>query len=83
MSKGEKMEEQTIKVNISGDAPKPKFNEWEIESAAECLIRAEEIKQDAELMALVAPKLEKRTKAYKGIAEILYGKEENKENKEG
>ena len=34
-------------------------------------------------MALVVPELEKRTKAYKGIAEILYGKEENKENKEG
>ena len=76
------MEEQTIKINVSGDTPKPKFDEWEIKSAADCLIRAEEIKQDAELMALVTPELEKRTKAYKGIAEILYGKEENKENKE-
>ena len=48
------MEEQTIKINVSGDTPKPKFDEWEIKSAADCLIRAEEIKQDAELMVLVA-----------------------------
>lgn len=77
------MEEQTIKINVSGDEPKPKYDEWEIRSAAECLIRAEEIKQDAELMALVAPELEKKSKAYKGIAEILYGNETKKEGNNG
>lgn len=77
------MEEQTIKINVSGDEPKPKYDEWKIRSAAECLIRAEEIKQDAELMALVAPELEKKSKAYKGIAEILYGNETKKEGNNG
>lgn len=77
------MEEQTIKINVSNDADKPKYDEWEIRSAAECLIRAEEIKQDAELMALVAPELEKKSKAYKGIAEILYGNGEKKEGNNG
>lgn len=69
------MDEKTIKINVSGDADKPKYDEWEIKSAADCLIRAEEIKQDAELMAFVTPELEKKSKAYKGIAEILYGNE--------
>ena len=73
------MEEKTIKINVSNDADKPKYDTWEIRSAAECLIRAEEIKQDAELMALVAPELEKKSKACKGIAEILYGTGEKKE----
>lgn len=77
------MEEQTIKINISGDEPKPKYDEWEIRSAVECLIRAEEIRQDAELMALVTPELEKKSKVYKGIAEILYGNETEKEGNNG
>ena len=77
------MEEQTVKINISNDADKPKFDEWEIRNAADTLIRAEEIKQDVELMALVAPELEKKTKAYKGIAEILYGNSEKKEGNNG
>lgn len=74
------MEEQTLKINISNDIdkPKPKYDEWDIKSAADCLLRAEEIKQDKELMALVAPELEKKLKAQKGIAEILYGKDEKK-----
>ena len=75
------MEERTLTINVSGDEPKPKYDEWEIRSAAETLIRAEEIKQNEELMALVAPELEKKSKAYKGIADILYGKEEKKEGK--
>lgn len=75
------MEERTLTINVSGDEPKPKYDEWEVRSAADTLIRAEEIKQNEELMALVAPELEKKTKAYKGIADILYGKEEKKEGK--
>lgn len=72
------MEEQTLKINFSNDIdkPKPKYEKWEIEHAAECLTRAEEIKQNPELMALVAPELEKKLKAQKGIAEILYGSTE-------
>jgi hypothetical protein len=75
------MEERTLTINVSGDEPKPKYDEWEVRSAADTLIRAEEIKQNEELMALVAPELEKKSKAYKGIADILYGKEEKKEGK--
>ena len=42
------MEEQTLKINFSNDIdkPKPKYEKWEIEHAAECLTRAEEIKQN-------------------------------------
>ena len=74
------MEEQTLKINISNDIdkPKPKYSEWDIECAVNSLIKAEEVKQDTELMALVAPELEKKLKAQKGIAEILYGKDEKK-----
>lgn len=74
------MEEQSLKINIATEteAEKPKYDEWEIKNAVDTLMRAEEIKQDAELMALVAPELEKRTKAVKGLADVLYGKEEVK-----
>lgn len=72
------MNEQTLKISIASEteAEKPKYDEWEIKNAADTLLRAEEIKQDAELMALVAPEVEKRIKAVKGLADILYGTEE-------
>lgn len=74
------MNEQTLKISIASEteAEKPKYDEWEIKNAVDTLMRAEEIKQDAELMALVAPELEKRTKAVKGLADVLYGNEEVK-----
>jgi len=62
---------------------KKKYEDWEIEEAARTLLRAEEIKQDAELMKLAAPKLEKTVRAAASAAEILYGiqKGNNDENK--
>lgn len=74
------MEEQTLRINVSKDEPKPKYDEWEIKDAVRTLVHAEEIKGNAELMALVAPELDKQAKATKSAAEILYGqnKEENK-----
>lgn len=56
-----------------------KFDRWEIESAVECLIRAEQIKLDKEKMKYVLPLLEKQKSALDKAttaAEILFGKKE-------
>lgn len=56
-----------------------KFDRWEIESAVETIIRAEQIKLDKEKMKYVLPMLEKQKKAIDKVssaAEILYGKQE-------
>lgn len=71
------MEEQSIKINVSKEPEKPKYDEWEVKNSVRTLIEAEQIKANAELMALVAPELDKQAKATKNAAEILYGKEEN------
>lgn len=75
------MNEHTLKINVSQEEEqeKPKYDEWEIKNAVRTLIEAEQIKGNQELMALVAPELEKQAKAAKSAADILYG--ENKENK--
>ncbi len=73
---------KTLKINVSQEPEKPKYDEWEIKNAVRTLIEAETIKNNAELMALVAPELEKQAKATKNAAEILYGKEpQNAEEK--
>ena len=73
------MEEQgqTLKINVSKEPDKPKYDEWDIKNAVRTLVEAEEIKNNSELMAFVAPELEKQAKAVKSAAEILYG--ENKQ----
>ena len=73
----------TLKINVSQEPEKPKYDEWEIKNAVRTLIEAEEIKSNVELMAFVAPELEKQAKATKSAAEILYGNttQEPKENK--
>lgn len=68
-----------IKINVSQEPKKPKYDEWEIKDAVRTLIRAEEIKQDKELMSFVAPELEKQSKAIKSAAEILYGSDRKEE----
>lgn len=76
---------QEIRLNIEaqGLEPEPKFKDWEIEDAARTIMRAEEIKQDKELMALVAPKIQKQAKAAINAAKVLYGgKEKEGENNE-
>lgn len=45
-------------------------DEWEIQSAADCLIRAEEIKKDAAMMKLVKPYLEKKLTAITSVAQL-------------
>ncbi len=70
---------KTLKINVSQEQEKPKYDEWEIKNAVRTLIEAETIKNNAELMALVAPELEKQAKATKNAAEILYGQDQKNE----
>ena len=77
-----------IKLNIDAETVKEeKYKDWEIEDAARTIMRAEEIKQDEELMKLVAPKIKKQAQAAVNAfnaAKVLYGENENKgENNEG
>ena len=74
---------QEVKLNIEaeGVGEEPKFKDWEIDDAARTIMRAEEIKQDKELMALVAPKLKQKAEAAINAANVLYKKEG--ENNEG
>lgn len=57
----------------------PKYKEWEIEDAVRCIIHAEEVKQDKELMALVAPRLQKTVNAAANAAKVLYKGEDKNE----
>ncbi|MBQ8635341.1 hypothetical protein IJ425_04220 [bacterium] len=50
-----------------------KYEKWEIEDAIRILVRAEEIKADKEMMALIAPKLKEKAVAINNAANILYG----------
>lgn len=47
-----------------------KYGEWAVKSAAETLVRAEEIKKDEKLMALVKGELEKSAGVIKSIKEL-------------
>ena len=74
------MSEVNLNIQAETKGEKPKYDEWEVKEAVRTVIDAEKIKDNAELMALVAPELDKQAKATKSAAEILYGKTENKEN---
>ena len=56
-----------IKVKFEQDDTKERadkeYEKWEIEDAIRTLVRAEEIKADKEMMALIAPKLKEKAKA--------------------
>ena len=73
-------------LNIKVEADSEKLQEkererkWEVEDAVRTILKAEEIKQDAELMKYVKPELEKHTKAAINAAKVLYG-ENNNESK--
>ena len=72
---------QEIRLNVEsvGEKEEPKFSEWEIADACRTIIRAEEIKQDKELMALITPKLKQQVQAAANAAKILYGEGEKNE----
>ena len=69
-----------LKIKVEQDNSKEiedkQQREWEVERAIDTLIRAEEIKKDKELMALVEPKLRKKAQAAQNAADVLYGKKE-------
>lgn len=70
-----------INLKVQAQAPEPieKYKDWEIDDAVRTLIHAEEIKQDEELMKIIAPKIQKCAKASVNAAKVLYGKGENNE----
>ena len=69
-----------LKIKVEQDNSKEIVDkheqEWRVQGAIDTLIRAEEIKKDKELMALVEPKLREKAQAAQNAAEILYGKKE-------
>lgn len=71
-----------FKIKVEQDDTKERaekeYEKWEIEDAIRTLVRAEEIKADKEMMALIAPKLKEKAVATNNAANILYGKEEEK-----
>lgn len=73
---------QEIRLNIEAEGvkPEPQFKDWEIDDAVRTLVRAEEIKQDIELMAVIKPKLEKQAKAVLNASQVLYGTNKEGEN---
>ena len=72
-------QEILLNVEAKGNEPEPKYKDWEIDDAVRTLIHAEEIKQDEELMKIIAPKIQKCAKASVNAAKVLYGKGENNE----
>jgi hypothetical protein len=69
-----------IKVKFEQDDTKERadkeYEKWEIEDAIRTLVRAEEIKADKEMMALIEPKLKEKAQAMNNAANVLYGKKE-------
>lgn len=58
---------------------KKKIEDWEVQSAVDTLIKAEEIKQNEPLMKLVLPEFEKKVSAFKNATKDIEGlREENK-----
>lgn len=47
-----------------------KYDEWAVKSAAETLVRAEEIKQDSKMMKLVSKHITKQKKAIDSIEDL-------------
>jgi hypothetical protein len=55
----------------------PKLADWDLEDAVRTLARAEEIKQDEELMGKIKPMLQKKVKSIEAIKQ-LYNDKYNK-----
>ena len=58
-----------------------KYDKWELEDCANCIVRAEEIKADAEKMKAIKPILEKKMKGYKSAISSLAELKEYAQNK--
>ena len=68
----------TVEQEDTKERADKEYEKWEIEDAIRTLVRAEEIKADKEMMALIAPKLKEKAVATNNAANILYGKDEEK-----
>lgn len=55
---------------------KKKIDQYEVEDAVRTLIRAEEVKGNAELMKLVGAEVNKKKKAINSIADLKVAREE-------
>lgn len=64
------MEVEVEIENKKENGKKKKIEDYEVDSACEALMRAEEIKGNKELMALVHKKLSKKKTAIKSIQDI-------------
>lgn len=74
------MNELKIKVeqDNSKQEEKAQIEKWEIEDAIRILVKAEEIKADKKMMALIEPKLKEKAQAMNNAADVLYRKKEEK-----
>lgn len=61
---------------------KKKIEDYEVDSAVDCLIRAEEIKENEELMKLVNKKIAKKKSAINSIADLKEAYAESEEEDE-
>lgn len=63
-----------VTVEVTGtsvpEAEECEYSKWELEEAVRTLMRAEEIKQDPDLMAAIAPNLDLKQKSYKSLAAL-------------
>ncbi len=70
-----------FKIKVEQDNSKEiadkQMQEWEIDDAIRTLIKAEEIKKDEKLMALIEPKLKEKAAAALNAVEVLYNKKGN------
>lgn len=71
-----------LKIKIEQDNSKEiadkQMKDWEVEEALRILVRAEEIKKDKELMALIEPKMRAKEDAIVNASKVLYGNKEEK-----
>lgn len=47
-----------------------KYSDWRVRDAVDCLMRAEDIKQDAKMMGLVKKEIDKKVKSVKQVSSL-------------
>jgi hypothetical protein len=62
---------------VKPEGKKKKYEEYEVDSAVETLIRAEEIKHNPPLMALVQKKIAKKKRAISSIDDLKTARDES------
>jgi len=59
-----------VEIEVEKEPKKKKIEDYEVDSACDCLMRAEEIKKNKDLMALVHKKLSGKESTIKSIKEL-------------